>query len=211
MSITFDQLQDLFRQQDLKFFTDPSRSAIMFGITGLRGSYHIMGILGENDGFFQVRTSQYLFCPANHPHVVPMLKAICQINFQYRIAKFAWDPSDGEIAVYADMVIADGTFTKSQLHRLLGGFLPTIDLNAPRLRQILETGKDPGESSRADMIHGLLDGVPGLPPELRALLEKMKGGGAGGEGEAGMGGGDKPKDSGKPKDGSGPKKEIDEV
>ncbi|MBN2575716.1 MAG: YbjN domain-containing protein [Deltaproteobacteria bacterium] len=200
MSITFEQLQDLFRQQSLKFFIDPLHSSIMFGIKGIHGSYHIMGVLGEDNGMFQVKTSQLMFCPADHAHILPMLKAIAHINYQYKIAKFGWDPDDGEIAVYADMVIADGTLTGGQLHRLLGGFLPTLDENVPRLRQILETGKDPGTPSREQVLRAMLDGVPGMPPELRELLEKMKGGRPGGV-EPGP---DK-------KDGGGPKKEVDEV
>jgi hypothetical protein len=164
MALTMDQLQKLLKAQDFKYFLHPEKPALMVGATGTNGSYQFLIAL-ENEGqFLQFRTLRYLFCKADDPHLAVAMKVIGHLNYMVRMAKWGWDPRDGEIDVCADVWIMDGTLTTEQFKRVLFNYLAAIDLNHPRLKQAVESGTDPGE----------VDPMSTLPPELRDLMERLR-------------------------------------
>ena len=120
--------------------------------------------------FLQVRTVGYLHCPDDHPSIDEVLRVLGHLNFQLRLTKFGWDPSDGEIVAYTDIWVEDGDLTQKQFNALMRSLLPAIDLNYKRLTGTIETGKDPGEVT-PESLSG-----DGLPSKLRTLLEKIKDG-----------------------------------
>jgi hypothetical protein len=171
MAITFERLQELLRGEGLAFFIDPGHPRIMLGGVGLHGTYHL-GIALEADGqFLQFRSLQLLRCPPQSPNLKTMLEVITRINYQYRFLKLAWDPNDGEIVMYGDLWVADNTVTQAQFHTMMGNYLSGLDVHSFRIRQALETGKDPGEIRPEALLEGMGDA---LPKELRDLLDKLK-------------------------------------
>ena len=113
MALTLDELQGLLKAQDFKYFVHPERPALMLGARGAHGSYQIIISLQENGEFLQLRTLQYLYCKADDPHLDVALRVVAQLNYMIRMAKWGWDPTDGEIDVCADVWIEDGTLTDS--------------------------------------------------------------------------------------------------
>jgi hypothetical protein len=151
MALTLDRLKELVEGEDLKYFIAPDRPAVMMGFGGLHGRYQVI-VKSEVDGrFLQFRTISYLSCPADHSNIDAVLRVMGHLNYQLRLAKFGWDPDDGEIVVYADMWVEDGDPTQEQFKAMLRTFLPAMDLNHPRLQKTIETGVDPGESSPDDI------------------------------------------------------------
>ncbi|MFO7586775.1 MAG: YbjN domain-containing protein [Gemmatimonadota bacterium] len=175
MALTLDQLQGLLKAQEFKYFIHPDQPALMAGVTGNNGSFQIVLSLQENGEFLQLRTLQYLYCRPDDPHLDATLRVIGHLNFLIKLAKWGWDPSDGEINVCADVSVEDGSLTNAQFRRVLFNYLTAIDLNHPRLKQTLETGQDPG----------VMDPLINLPPELRAILERLAREAAGQEKEEG--------------------------
>jgi len=167
MALTLENLKALCEGEKLKYFVDPNRPVVMMGFGGIHGRYQVIVALELEGRFMQVRTIAYLHCPADHPHILPVLKIIGHLDYRLRMTKFGWDPSDGEIVAYADVWLEDGDLTQAQFSALFKSVLPAIDLNYKRLTQTMETGQDPGEVllPSAD--------APGLPAELRALLEEI--------------------------------------
>ena len=119
---------------------------------------------------------RYLTCPADHPHVAVVLRALAEINFQRRLVKFAWDPQDGELVAYADAWLMDGTLTQDQFQRMLDNFLPSIDECRARLEKAMDTGADPGPESPEEMMKRLAGGEGELLEAMKKVLDKLKGG-----------------------------------
>lgn len=166
MALTLAQLEKLVEGEGMRYFRDPTRDALMVGAKGIAGRYQIMILLELEGQFLQFRSMNYQYCPADHKHLKAVLEVLGGLNYRLRLAKFGWDESDGEIVVYADHWIMDGTVTPEQFSRILHNYLPAVDLSNPRIAETMETGEDPGE----------------LDPEtiLRIILEQA---GEGGEQE----------------------------
>jgi hypothetical protein len=138
---------------------------VMMGFGGLNGRYQVVIPIELDGRFIQVRTIGYMNCPADHPAIHTILEILGHLNYQLRMTKFGWDPSDGEIVAYADVWIEDGDLTQKQFGALFKSMLPAIDLNYKRLTQAMETGKDPGE---------VLPDLDSLPSKLRGLLDRIE-------------------------------------
>ncbi|MBU1492788.1 MAG: YbjN domain-containing protein [Actinobacteria bacterium] len=168
MAMNIERLRALCEGEGLKYFLAPDRPMVMMGFGGLHGHYQAVVPLELDGRFLQVRTVGYLHCPADHPHIGKVLAVLGHLNYQLRMTKFGWDPSDGEIAAYADVWLEDGDLTQKQFSALFKSLLPSIDLNYKRLTQTIESGEDPGEITPESVA------ADTLPSKLRGLLDKMK-------------------------------------
>jgi hypothetical protein len=163
--MTFDELKSLAEGEGFRYFVAPDRTALMMSFGGLNGSYQVLAALEVDGRFLQFRTLGYRFCPEDNPHLEAVLRLLGTLDYQLRLTKFGWDPSDGEIVGYADIWVEDAPLTKTQFRTMLGCFLPGIDLNYPRITATIETGTDPGE---------VKPNIPsGLPEALRRALEGL--------------------------------------
>ncbi len=165
MAMTLDQLKDLMRAEGINFWLHPSEPRLQLGVWGIFGSFQVVISLEDEGKYLQVRAINYLACPATHPHLPAVLKAIAMINYQYRTVKYTWDPRDGEVAVFGDIWLLDGSVTQTQLGRVVAIFRSSLDWQYPRLRRIIETGEDPGDSY-ADELYQKLRALeqPTTPP-----------------------------------------------
>jgi len=169
MALTLEQLRRLADQEKFRYFMDPSRPVLLAGVQGLVGNYQFVMALELEGQFLQFRTMNYLKCPADHPNVGAVLRLIGELDYKLRFVKVGWDPNDGEIVVYGDVWIMDGSLTQQQFSRLLGNYMPALDQNYKRFTQILETGRDPGPMSIEDLLKEL-PVAGGLAERLRKLL-----------------------------------------
>ncbi len=145
MTLSISQVQNLADQAGLKYFLDPSGSSLLYLMTGVFHQYQVV-ILVEVDGrFLQFRSVGYLNCPPDSPHRDAVMRLLAAINYKYRMIKFGYDESDGEIAVYADMWVMDGTITPAQFKTVLDLYSQDMDLSYPRLKFCIENGEDPGD------------------------------------------------------------------
>jgi len=176
MAITMRDLKDLLAKEDINFYEAPDRSALLANFRGLNDSYRVV-IMVELDGrFLQFRTLGWLTCPSDHPSLTEVLKAIGDENYRRRLIKIGWDPSDGEIVSYADMWLEDAVLTYQQFKRMLQNYLPATDVVCGRLKEVLESGRDPGRQSVEDMIGRTLEREGSrLPQGVRNILERLRG------------------------------------
>lgn len=175
MAITFDDLKELVTREGLRFFVAPDENRLMVGVSGMCGKFQIVISLYDQGIFLQFRTVNYMTCPANHPALAELLKAMADANYQTRLVKFAWDAGDGEVVAYADIWLMDASLTQEQLHRMLGNYVPAIDMQSYRFQRTLKEGKDPGRIDPNTLADELLK-KDDLPPEVRAILEAIRGG-----------------------------------
>ncbi len=167
MAMTMDRLKELCEGEDLKYFLAPDRPMVMLGFGGINGRFQVIVPIELDGRFIQLRTTSYLHCPADHPSLNAVLAILGSLNYKLRMTKFGWDPTDGEIVAYADVWIEDGDLTQKQFGALFKSLIPSIDFNFKRLSEAIETGKDPGEMTAADILGG------NLPEALRGLIDKI--------------------------------------
>lgn len=173
MAITFDALKQLVEAAELKYFVAPDRPVIMLGFQGLLSQVQLVISLEDQGEFLQFRTIHFLECPAGHPNLGEVLKAIGHLNYSRRLVKFAWDPSDGEIVMYADMWLVDSAPSRGQFRRMVQSFFGSADLGHGRLKLTIDTGKDPGELEPQELLRLLSGSDSPLSGLLKSLLGKL--------------------------------------
>ncbi|MGM0668316.1 MAG: YbjN domain-containing protein [Gemmatimonadota bacterium] len=169
MALTMAQLKKLAEGEGFKYFLDPSRDVLMMRARGAFGEYQLLVLLELGGEFLQFRSISYNTCPVDHPHLGATLQLLADLNYRLRFLKIGWDASDGEITLYGDIWIKDGTVTQKQFGQMIGAYLSMMDLNNRRFQETIRTGKDPGET----LPGGAPKGSSGLPPEMQALLDKL--------------------------------------
>ena len=176
MPMEFDRLQEMLRAEKLRFFVDPANTCVMLPAKGKEGSYQFMIALQIKGRFLQFRSLDLAHCGEDHPNYAAVMKLLAEMNRTVRLIKFGLDPADGEIMVFADMWIEDGTLTQAQLHSIIGNCFMATDHCYPRLMKTIETGVDPGNPTPKEKLQGLLKSLSGaddLPPELQKLLDRL--------------------------------------
>jgi hypothetical protein len=174
MAITMEQLRKLLDEEKLRYYLDPNRPAVLLSLQGEFGRYQVVVSLQDEGRFLQFLTIGYAKCPPDHPHRPAVLEALASINAQRRLAKFAWDRNDGDITVFADLWLMDGTVTQEQLHRMCSNYFSCIDDDLPRIQQTLETGKDPGPEDPEARMQRLAEKSGALPDALKEAVEKIR-------------------------------------
>jgi hypothetical protein len=165
VTITIEKLKSLTEHQGLKYFVAPDRPALMMGFGGTSGPLQVILHIDLDGRFVQFRTLGYGSCPASHPHVDAVLRVIGALDYKYRLTKFGWDPTDGEIVAYADLWLEDATLTQGQFAAMLGAFIPVIDQGHARIAKTIETGVDP-EIGPVISEFPTRTGSPGGPPPI---------------------------------------------
>jgi hypothetical protein len=165
MTMDIERLKELCEEEDLRYFLDPRREAVMMGFGGIFGRYQIIVPIEVDGRFVQFRTVNYLHCPDDHSHIEVVLRILGERNYRLRMVKFGWDPSDGEIVAFADVWVEDGEMTQKQFSSTLKSLVTAIDMNSKRITEAMETGEDPGDPSPQDLMSS------SLPDELRKALE----------------------------------------
>ncbi len=171
MALTLDELKKLLDSIDFKYFVDPQRPVLLCSAKGLAGTYRFVMVLDVDGQFLQFRTLDYLHCPADHRNLGVVLRVLGDLNYQLRFVKYGWDTKDGEIVAYGDMWLMDAKLSQQQLQRLLGNYLPSIDMNHPRILQAIEKGQDAGRQTPED-----IKVPPGDRGGIRDKIRKLLGG-----------------------------------
>lgn len=174
MALNLAELEKLVKGEDMRYFRDPTRDALMSGAKGISGAYQFMILLELDGQFMQFRTVNYQYCKADHKYLKQVLEVLGALNYRLRLAKFGWDESDGEIVVYADHWVMDGTVTQEQFSRILHNYLPAVDLSYHRIAKTMETGNDPGELDPAQILEMILAQAGGGEDEKKRDDKKKK-------------------------------------
>jgi hypothetical protein len=146
MPATIEAIRGWFDTSDVRYMVDPHDGSLMFGGTGDAGQHFMMRLYVEAEGtWVQLRSVGFLKCPPDHKHLLQLLRLMVFLNYEYRCIKLGWDPKDGEIAAYADLLVSDSQPTKGQIFGLIGFFVARLGDVHPRLMVTLTTGQDPGD------------------------------------------------------------------
>jgi len=145
MAMNLAELRTLVDREQIKYFVSPNASALIMLLRGRFGSYQVVLALDLQGRFLQLRTHTFFSCPDGHPHLLAVLRLLGDLNHRRRFVKYAWDAACGEITMYGDVWLMDGTITQEQLSRIFANFLPEMDTAHARLQKLLASGQDLGE------------------------------------------------------------------
>jgi hypothetical protein len=150
MSCNLPELRELLETEGLRYYLIPDQEGVMLTVKGTEAKYQFKILLELDNEFLQFRSIDYLHCPMDHPNLGPTLQVLGEINYRLRLLKFGWDPTDGEIAVYADLWMVDSVITQEQFSRMVNVYMSIIDDEYVRLVAAIGSGIGPDQGRGGD-------------------------------------------------------------
>ncbi|MDX2255750.1 MAG: CHAT domain-containing protein [Pseudanabaenaceae cyanobacterium bins.39] len=153
MATTLAFLEDCLRELGRNFATDQESDRILTELEGenLTGKYLSLQ-LTESGEFLQFVIPQLLNL-ANCAYLEAVLETLVSMGYEYKLVRFEYDPSDGEVRASVELPLEDadltvGLFTEvlTRLERTLNGLV------MPRLQRVMVTGVDESENNPANLI-----------------------------------------------------------
>jgi len=176
MPTSIEQIQTFLDEYSLNYRVDEEHDAILIGFglnpetttfrdsDGDPGIQFVIRVL-ERGEFLAIFTPQ-AWNVEDCPHRAAVFEAIASIQTQYKMLRFDYDPSDGEIRPNVELPLEDSELTSRQFHRLMHGMLHGV----PRFDRVIRHAIETGEVSFA----GLDDEEPtGVPPPRIARLQRL--------------------------------------
>ncbi|MBM4010070.1 MAG: hypothetical protein FJ286_01630 [Planctomycetes bacterium] len=176
MPTSIEQIQTFLDEYSLNYRVDEEHDAILIGfglnpesttfrdVDGDPGIQFVIRVL-ERGEFLAIFTPQ-AWNVEDCPHRAAVFEAIASIQTQYKMLRFDYDPSDGEIRPNVELPLEDSELTSRQFHRLMHGMLHGV----PRFDRVIRHAIERGEVSFA----GLDDEEPtGAPPPRIARLQRL--------------------------------------
>jgi hypothetical protein len=151
MPTSIEQIQGFLDEYSLNYRVDEEHDAILIGFgldpeattfrdsDGDSGIQFVIRIL-ERGEFLAIFTPQAWNVDAC-PHKAAVFEALASIQTQYKMLRFDYDPSDGEIRPHVELPLEDADLTSRQFHRLLHGMLHGVPRFDCVIRQAMETGE----------------------------------------------------------------------
>ncbi|MCD4751402.1 MAG: hypothetical protein K8R59_18700 [Thermoanaerobaculales bacterium] len=187
MSCSFTQIEEFLSSRNLQFQGDEARGSVVvpFGFQDA-GFDRVLFILRlqENGGFFEIIVPN-LFKYPEGPNKLPLMQTLLNISWETKMLQWEYDPSDGEIRATIEFPLEDAVMTSRQFFRAFDGMIQFIQVYGPRVRTVIETGKDPGRKSGDESPDAL----------ARSFLDYLRDDGKDDGGSSGGGGGDQPPDA----------------
>ena len=160
MAVTLDQIRDALTESGLKFHQADDTN-ILLGMNGDKVDLKLVISLNERGEYISVRTLHLDTCLATHPRHAEALGALAKANLDYRLIKFGWDPSDGEITAMTCLPLEDNDqLPATQLLGLVLLLSQGCDEVCPNLQRILKArGPSPAPSGGGGPTSGAGAGV----------------------------------------------------
>jgi len=176
MGTSIKQVTEFFDEHDLKYMVDEKRDAVLigFGVDPERSTYRDE----EGDPFIRLvvrvlEGGEFLavFAPNawnidDCVYKAAVCEALVSIQLQYKMLRFDYDASDGEIRPNIELPLEDSALTSRQFHRLIHGMLHGMGRFDRVIRRAMETGEVSFEDLEDEQ-------QPSSPPDETARLEDL--------------------------------------
>jgi len=173
MPTSIEQIQTFLDEYSLNYRMDEDHDAILIGFglnpetttfrdaDGDPGIQFVIRVLEQGE-FLAIFTPQ-AWNVEGCPHRAAVFEAIASIQTQYKMLRFDYDPSDGEIRPNVELPLEDSDLTSRQFHRLMHGMLHGV----PRFDRVIRRAIETGEVSFAGLDEEEQAGAP--PPQIARL------------------------------------------
>lgn len=156
MATTLEQLTGFLDEFDLKYHADEENTLILIGFCCNPKStyrdedgeaYVRMVIRIQEDGDFLSVFVPNAWNIDACPHKAAVFEVLTCIPAQYKMLRFDYDPTDGEIRPNIELSLEDSSITSRQFHRMVIGVLQGIQ----RFDRVIRRAMNSGEVSFADL------------------------------------------------------------
>lgn len=177
MGVTLQQIATYLDNQGLKYSLNEDNTQILTGVEATHVDQFLIVIqLDEEGEFFKLFAPEILSGVKTHRHKEAILQTLLSISWETKMLQWEYDPSDGEIRAMIEFPLEDALLTERQFFRCLSGLVETVDTIAmPRLQQVMDSGRDPGELAVGErLLLTLQEEAPGLLDVLEKAMEARK-------------------------------------
>lgn len=176
MPTSIEQVQGFLDEYDLNYRVDPQHDAVLIGFGINPGTTTFRDGDGDPAIQFVIRVLERgeflaIFTPEawnveDCLHKAAVFEALASIQTQYKMLRFDYDPTDGEIRPNIELPLEDAELTSRQFHRLLHGMLHGVQRFDGVIRHAMATGEVSFDSVSED-------DPPGDPPSEVARLQRL--------------------------------------
>src|SRR5579883_2581409 len=177
MAATLQQIAKYLDNLGWDYRFDEEEDRIVTGVESENiEDFLIVVQLDEEGGFFRIFTPQVLAGVQDHPYKAAILETMLAISWETKMLQWEYDPLDGEIRAIIEFPLEDSILTEKQFNRCLSGLVQLVDSVAlPRLREVMETGQDPGNVEIGErLLLSIQEQAPGLLELLEKAMEARK-------------------------------------
>jgi hypothetical protein len=177
MGATLQQIATYLNDAGWNYRIDEEESRILTGVYADHVEDFLIVVQLDEDGeFFKLFAPRVLAGVKDHPHKEAILQTMLSISWETKMLQWEYDPTDGEIRAIIEFPLEDSTLTERQFNRCLQGLVQLVDEMAmPRLKVVMETGKDPGDLEAGErLLLTLQEEAPGLLDMLEKAMEARK-------------------------------------
>jgi hypothetical protein len=176
MAATLEQIASYLKQNELKYEVDAENQRIITGFqTENVEDFWVVISLGEEGEYLQILAPQ-LLTNIDEAHAPVLFKALLNLSSQTNMVRWACDPMGREICATVELPLLDSILTEKQFGLCLEALVRIVDeIAMPRLKNILETGIDPGEVELGErLLLDLEETYPGSITYIEQALLRRK-------------------------------------
>lgn len=167
MATSLTQIAGFLKNRDMKFSREDDRDMIIVPFRHDELDALLVVVKLEENGEFLKVFSPKLFMCKDSPHKAQLLQALLLTSWETKMLQWEYDPNDGEVRAMIEFPLEDALLTEKQFFRAFDGLIHLVHRFYPRLKKILDSGKDPTSD----------DGHSQTDPLSQAFREFLSGGG----------------------------------
>lgn len=168
MATTLQAIAQFLNRRNWRYEVNEAESCIITGVQAEHVDRFLIVLrLSEGGEFLQFQAPRILQVP-DHLYKGVLLQTMAHIEYQVKMLRLEYDPTDGEVQASIELALEDAPLTERQFNRCLDALVQLVDQEAmPRLQAVLTTGEDPGQRGLAERL------AEAIPLFLLACMESM--------------------------------------
>jgi hypothetical protein len=163
--ITLDTLARYLDRDEWRYDLDPEGSCIRTGFRGDHATYRAMVLYDSDKQRVRFIVPNYLNLTKVQDKA-RILERLMELNMQYILLKFGYDPADGEVRAEIDVPVNDSNISYEGFRRCLYCLLTAVDEEYPEMMRLMWGTNAPkgrkGEGGEGDS-EGASEGGPSGP------------------------------------------------
>lgn len=168
MATTLQAIAQFLNRRNWHYEVNAAESCITTGVRANHVERFLIVLrLSEAGQFLQFQAPRILQVP-DHVYKGVLLQTMAHIEYQVKMLRLEYDPTDGEVQASIELPLEDAPLTERQFNRCLEALIQLVDQEVvPRLQAVLATGEDPGHKELTERL------TEAMPLLMMAFLEKM--------------------------------------
>lgn len=167
MSTTLTQLAQHLDNREWNYQLDEENDRIVTGVHSDNVENFLISIQLDEDGeFLHFVAPQLLTADSNCVFIGKLFQTLLVIQYEVKMIRFEYDPTDGEIKASIELPLEDAELTEQQFNRALSSLINLVESAMPRIKEVLSTGIDPGKKKLGEQL------LEAMPEGMLDLIEQ---------------------------------------